>query len=101
MIGDKIEMINGGTVDDGKKALKNFSKIKEKILTGHEVDLRIYRNGVMKDISFLPNEVCGYPLVFTKDQIINAFADGKYTYITQGIAEYTLDDNETCFSCWT
>ena len=94
MIGDKIEMINGGTVDDGKKALNNFSKIKEKILTGHEVDLRIYRNGVMKDISFFPNEVCGYPLVFTKDQIINAFADGKYTYITQGIAEYTLDDNE-------
>ena len=29
MIGDKIEMINGGTVDDGKKALKNFSKIKQ------------------------------------------------------------------------
>ena len=41
-----------------------------------------------------PKEVCGYPLVFLSDQIINAFADGKRTIITQGIAEYTNDDNE-------
>ena len=94
MIGDKIESINQSFIDDGKIAIKSFAKIKDENSKNENVNLAIIRDGSKMNINFIPDRVCAYPLMFTRGQEINAYADGNNIFITQGIAEYTLDDNE-------
>ena len=93
LIGDKVNSINNELLETGKNGLNDYQKKITK-LKDQLVKIEIYRNGVKKNFEYMLNKVCGFPLVFTRDQIINAFADGKNTYITQGIAEYSRDDNE-------
>jgi|TARA_Y100000031_G_C8196871_1_gene374132 hypothetical protein len=93
-IGDKVESINDIDTPQGRKAISKFSKFLTENLTSESTKITISRDGNTKQFDLNPQEVCGYPLVFIPDQIINAFADGKRTIITQGIAEYTKDDNE-------
>ena len=93
-IGDKVETINDIDVPQGRNAVTKFSKLLTKNLTSETIKIVISRDNNTKQYNLYPQEVCDFPLVFIPDQIINAYADGKRTIITQGIAEYTKDDNE-------
>lgn len=93
-IGDKILQIGDYEFPEGKKALKkiskNFSKIEKKEL--HKI--KIERNGEIKTFEFKKDKICDYPIILTQDNIVNAFADGKQVIMTQGIVDYTKDNNE-------
>jgi len=93
-IGDKVETINDIDVPQGRNAVTKLSKLLTKNLTSEAIKIVINRDSNTKQYNLYPQEVCDYPLVFISDQIINAYADGKRTIITQGIADYTKDDNE-------
>ena len=100
-IGDKIKFVNGIRAKVGQGAVEYTNKkISEYLnLNKNNFELTILRVG--SDLKFYPHtismkpvEVCNYPLVFIPDPKVNAFADGNRIIITQGIAEYTNNDNE-------
>ena len=50
----------------------------------------------LKILAFNINQkkICNYPIIFTQDKIVNAYADGKSIIMTQGMVDYARDDNE-------
>ena len=93
-IGDQIYSLNGVQPPPGRKSIKKFGKIIQDTVSSGLNKMMIIRNGELMEFDLYPDEICNYPLIFTTDQVINAFADGKNIYITWGIADYTKDDNE-------
>ena len=93
-IGDQIYSLNGVQTIQGKKAVKQFSNMISNSLGSGPTKIMIIRNEKIMDFDLYPEEICDYSLIFTADQVINAFADGKNIYITWGIASYTKNDNE-------
>ena len=94
IIGDVILEVEGYTFPEGKKALKKISKhfkdIDEKPIKKIKVD----RKGEILTFDINQKKICNYPIIFTRDKIVNAYADGKSIIMTQGMVDYAKDDNE-------
>jgi len=94
LVGDKILKLGDYELPEGKKAIKKISKYFSKLDTKEIQKIKIDRNGEIKTFEFAKDKICNYPIILTQDNIVNAFADGKQIIITQGIVDYTKDDNE-------
>ena len=94
VLGDVILEVEGYTFPEGKKALKKISKhfkdIDEKPIKKIKVD----RKGEILTFDINQEKICNYPIIFTQDKIVNAYADGKSIIMTQGMVDYAKDDNE-------
>ena len=62
------------------------SRIKQKI--------KVDRKGEILTFDINQKKICNYPIIFTQDKIVNAYADGKSIIMTQGMVDYAKDDNE-------
>jgi len=93
-LGDIILEVEGYTFPEGKNALKKISKhfkdVDEKKIKKIIVD----RNGEILTFNINQTKICNYPIIFTQDKIVNAYADGKSIIMSQGMVDYARDDNE-------
>ena len=78
----------------GKNALEKISKHFSNIEKQETTNIKIDRKGEILDFNFSRTKVCDYPIILTRDKIVNAFADGKSIIMTQGMMDYARDDNE-------
>ena len=73
-----------------KKISKHFKDVNEKPVKKIKVD----RKSEILTFNINQKKICNYPIIFTQDKIVNAYADGKSIIMTQGMVDYARDDNE-------
>ena len=93
-LGDIILEVEGYTLPEGKNALKKISKHFKDIEEKEIKKIKIDRNGEILTFDINQTKICNYPIIFTQDKIVNAYADGKSIIMTQGMVDYSRDDNE-------
>jgi beta-barrel assembly-enhancing protease len=93
-LGDIILEIEGYTLPEGKNALKKISKHFKDIEEKEIKKIKIDRNGEILTFDINQTKICNYPIIFTQDKIVNAYADGKSIIMTQGMVDYARADNE-------
>ena len=79
---------------EGKNALKKISKHFSKIEKKEIKKIKIERNSETKTFNVQQTKICNYPIIFTQDNIVNAYANGKSIIMTQGMVDYARDENE-------
>lgn len=93
-LGDVILEVEGFIFPEGKNALKkisnHFKDKEEKPVKRIKID----RKGEILTFNINQKKICNYPIIFTQDKIVNAYADGKSIIMTQGMVDYARDDNE-------
>jgi len=93
-LGDIILEVEGYTFPEGRNALKKISKHFKNIEEKKIKTIKIDRNGEILTFDINQTKICNYPIIFTQDKIVNAYADGKSIIMTQGMVDYARDDNE-------
>ena len=93
-VGDIILELEGFTFPEGKNALKKISKHFKDFEEKEIKKIKIDRNGEILKFDINQSKICNYPIIFTQDKIVNAYADGKSIIMTQGMVDYAKDDNE-------
>ena len=93
-LGDIILEVEGYILPEGKNALKKISKHFKDIEEKEIKKIKIDRNGEILTFDINQTKICNYPIIFTQDKIVNAYADGKSIIMTQGMVDYARDDNE-------
>ena len=93
-VGDIILELEGFTFPEGKNALKKISKHFKDFEEKEIKKIKIDRNGQILKFDINQIKICNYPIIFTQDKIVNAYADGKSIIMTQGMVDYAKDDNE-------
>ena len=93
-LGDIILEVEGYTFPEGKNALKKISKHFKDIEEKKIKKIKIDRKGEILTFDINQTKICNYPIIFTPDKIVNAYADGKSIIMTQGMVDYARDDNE-------
>ena len=93
-VGDVILELEGFTFPEGKNALKKISKHFKDFEEKEIKKIKIDRNGEILKFDINQSKICNYPIIFTQDKIVNAYADGKSIIMTQGMVDYAKDDNE-------
>ena len=93
-LGDVILEVDGYTFPEGKNALKKISKYFKDIDEKPVKKIKVDRKGEILSFDINQKKICNYPIIFTQDKIVNAYADGKSIIMTQGMVDYARDDNE-------
>ncbi len=93
-VGDQILEIDSYEFPKGRKAVEKVLKYFGKQKTDQIQRIKIQRNNEIKSLNFQKNKICNYPVILTQDNIVNAFADGERILMTQGIVNYSKDENE-------
>ena len=93
-LGDVILEVEGFIFPEGKNALKKISKHFKDIKKKEIKKIKIDRKGEILTFDINQTKICNYPIIFTQDKIVNAYADGKSIIMTQGMVDYARDDNE-------
>ena len=93
-LGDVILEVEGFTFPEGKNALKKISKHFKDKEEKPVKRIKIDRKGEILTFNINQKKICNYPIIFTQDKIVNAYADGKSIIMTQGMVDYARDDNE-------
>ncbi len=93
-LGDVILEVEGFIFPEGKNALKKISKHFKDIEERPVKRIKIDRKGEILTFDINQKKICNYPIIFTQDKIVNAYADGKSIIMTQGMVDYAKDDNE-------
>ena len=93
-LGDVILEVEGFIFPEGKNALKKISKHFKDIEEKPVKKIKIDRKGEILTFDINQKKICNYPIIFTQDKIVNAYADGKSIIMTQGMVDYARDDNE-------
>ena len=93
-VGDIILEFGDYELPKGKNALEKISKHFSNIEKQETTNIKIDRKGEILDFNFSRTKICDYPIILTRDKIVNAFADGKSIIMTQGMMDYARDDNE-------
>ena len=76
-VGDIILELEGFTFPEGKNALKKISKHFKDFEEKETKKIKIDRNGQILKFDINQIKICNYPIIFTQDKIVNAYADGK------------------------
>jgi len=93
-LGDIILEVEGYSFPEGKNALKKISKHFKNTEKKPLKRIKIDRKGEILTFDINQEKICNYPIIFTQDKIVNAYADGKSIIMTQGMVDYARDDNE-------
>lgn len=94
-IDDKLVSIGGVPSPTGKNSAREFVKLLENLArSGAPVAFEVERDGVVQTVSVMPETACGYGVALVQDDVLNAFADGKNIYMTQGMMRFTETDAE-------
>ena len=92
--GDKLVRIQDSEFGNKKKDIKNLHKFLEtEVQASSPVPIYIKRNHEYLTVHVVPEVTCSYPSIIVNDPSLNAFADGDAIYFTQGMMDFT-NDNE-------
>lgn len=89
--GDTLLQVGGTPVEKKKEA---YALIKAAIAKGDEIALLVDRDGERLGFAFKAAPLCGYPVVLSKGQEINAYADGSKIVVTAGMMKFVRNDDE-------
>lgn len=93
--GDKFIEYANKPVKDDKRSIKRLRKqFDASSRTGLPVDFEVSRTGVTHFLTIKPEEVCGYEIVLSPTDEVNAYADGNNIIFTQGMMRFAQDDEE-------
>lgn len=94
--GDVIVAVNGKEAPVGPEASTSLDRMLEEEIgeKGADFTLKINRGGQSEQVTIDPVERCDYPLMLSESNEINAFADGNAIYITQGMMDFTNNNDE-------
>ena len=59
-----------------------------------KLNIIVKRNNEDLNFEVLPTKICNHKIILSQDNSLNAFADGKNIYITQGMLRFIEDDKE-------
>ena len=92
---DKLIRIAGEPAPTGRNAGKEFvERLKTAALAEGPVSFEIERDGDLQTIDVDPVPACKYGVVLLSNDVLNAFADGKNIYLTQGMMRFAETDEE-------
>jgi|TARA_B110000438_G_scaffold153364_1_gene147357 hypothetical protein len=67
---------------------------REKDFGNKKLNIIVKRNNEDLNFEVLPTKICNHKIILSQDNSLNAFADGKNIYITQGMLRFIEDDKE-------
>ena len=94
MIGDNVLTIEEKSLKD--KSARHAIKLIEdlELEEGDLLELKIERDGQTMDFSIQGVPGCNYPVLIAREDMVNAFADGRRVIITTGMVRFTESDDE-------
>lgn len=91
--GDQIAVIDG-KVTTGAYLKAPLTALSKPYKSPTPVTFDIIRDGGEMSISITPDPVCDYPIEVVGEDAVNAYADGKKIYITNGMMRFAETDDE-------
>jgi len=89
---DKIIEISSSEYSwDGEDIVKNTRK---RIFGENKVKVKVERDNEIQVFEVNPVQICNHRIILRQDNSLNAFADGKNIYITQGMLRFIEEDKE-------
>lgn len=92
--GDVIVGVDGKALPGGKDAFSDFNKLMQAHAANSTVTLRIERGGNPLEYALAGERVCGYPVYFKDDEVMNAYATGTYIVMQSGLLNIVDSDDE-------
>lgn len=93
--GDKLIAVGGKSVPVGDQAAKEFREyLRTEIKPGQRIPVRVERTGEPLFLNIVPVAACGYTVVLSEQDEVNAFADGENVVITKGMIRFAESDQE-------
>jgi hypothetical protein len=95
-VNDKILSVNGVEFGEGKKQQKKFYAEVGRIRTASssEAELRIKRGEEVLNLDINLDKICGFPVVLSESDQVNAYANGKQIIITKGMMRFAQDNQQ-------
>jgi hypothetical protein len=91
--GDIIQSVGGFAIPRGEGARDTFYGIADSFGSpGHPVEITVSRHGQTLRVPVVPVAKCDYPVILQADDEVNAYADGRAIYVTEGIMRFTESD---------
>lgn len=90
--GDRLVRINGDEVKESSPGVA--MQLRDAMASDHTIFLEIDRDGITKAIRLNAIELCDYPVILSRRDTINAFADGERIIINEGLIRFTQKDEE-------
>jgi len=94
-VGDIIHSINGKIIPSTPKGNSIF---RETLKSNKDIDVWnievVKKDGGGESFSINPTQICDYGVVLSGDDNVNAYADGKNIYLTQGMIRFAETDQE-------
>lgn len=95
LAGDVIVGVGGEELPGGKQAFTCFNDLMRKHVNENgTVTLRIERSGSPLEYTLTGERVCGYPVYFKDDEVMNAYATGTYIMVQSGLLNIMDSDDE-------
>lgn len=93
--GDLPVALNDWQVPVGEEAVKRLDeKLEELTKTGAPFTVRLIRGGQTQAVEVFPVKACGFKVLLSEKDDVNAYADGNNAIITRGMLRFAKDDTE-------
>jgi len=95
-VNDKVLSVNGVEFGEGEKQQKKFHAEVERIrsASSSQAQLSIKRGQEILDIDINLDKICGFPVLLSESDAVNAYADGKRIIITRGMMRFAQDNQD-------
>ncbi len=93
--GDRLVAVNGEKIEGGEDGLKTFGKLYQAALEDNvSIRFDVTRNAVPQSFLVRPEPACNVPYQIRRQNIVNAFADGKNIHIASGMMRFIRSNDE-------
>jgi membrane-associated protease RseP (regulator of RpoE activity) len=93
--GDTLVAVNGEKIDDGEDGLKKFGALyKEALKDNVAIRFDVTRKNLPHSFMVRPEAACNVPYQVTRQNMVNAFADGRNIHIASGMMRFIRSNNE-------
>jgi len=95
-VNDKVLSVNGVEFGEQEKQQKKFYAEVDRIRTasGTEAELSIKRGEEVLNLDINLDKICGFPVVLSESDAVNAYANGKQIIITKGMMRFAQDNQD-------
>ena len=96
VVNDEILSVNGVAFGDQKKQHKKFYTEVDRVLAGSEskAEVAVRRGEEALNFDIVLDQVCGFPVVLSESDQVNAYANGEQIIITKGMMRFARDDQD-------
>lgn len=89
--GDVVQFVAGVKPENKSQARKLLEQAVDK---GGDVPIEVERAGKHLAVVLKPVQLCAYPVVLDRSQVVNAYADGEKIIVTMGMMKFVKSDDE-------